>query len=51
MQNKEKYNGGSSAGNDSRNLLQNVDSLEALNLPSSYGKFLSAFKSFNEVLS
>ena len=48
---KEEYHGGSFASNDSRNPLQNVDRLEALYLPSSCGKFVSAFKSFNEVVS
>lgn len=39
------------AGNNSRKYLQNVDRLEALNPPSSYGKFMIAFNSFNEVVS
>ena len=46
---KEEYHGGSVAGNDSRRLLQNVNRLEALNPPASCEKFVSAFKSFNEV--
>ena len=48
---KEEYHGGSFAGNDSRRLLQNVNRLEALNPPASCEKFVSASKSFNEVVS
>ena len=48
---KGEYHGRSFAGNDSRKLLQNVDSLEPLKPPSSRGKYVSAFNSFNEVVS
>ena len=48
---KEEYHGGSSGGNESRKLLKNVDRLEALSPPTSCIKFVSAFKSFNEVVS
>ena len=48
--NKEEYHGGSVAGNDSRRLLQNLNRVEALNPPASCEEFVSAFKSFNEVV-
>ena len=47
----EEYHDGSFAGNDSRKLLHDVDHLEALNPSSFCGKFVIAFKSFNEVVS
>ena len=47
---KEEYHGGSFAANYSRRPLQNVSRLEALNPPESCEKFVSAFKSFNEVV-
>ena len=48
---KEEYHGGSFPGNGSRKLLQNVDCLETLSPSSSCGKFVSAFNSFDEVVS
>ena len=48
---KEEYHWGSFPGSDSRKLIRNVHRLEVLNPLSSCGKFVSAFKSFNEVVS
>ena len=47
---KVGYHGRSFIGNDSKKLLQNVDGLKELNLPSSCGRFVSAFKFFSEVV-
>ena len=47
---KEEYHGGSFAGNPSRKLLLNIDRLEALEPPEACKKFISAFKSFNDVV-
>ena len=47
---KERYHSGSFAGNKSRKLLQSIDRLEALRLPS-LCKFINTFKSFNQVVS
>ena len=46
---KEDYHGGSFASNESRKLLKSNDRLEALSPPSSSTKFITAFKSFNQV--
>ena len=48
---KEEYHGGTFAGNESRKLLKNVNRLEALSPPGNIEKFITAFKSFNEVVS
>ena len=48
---KEVYHSGKFAGYESRKLLMYVDRLEALSLPISCEKFITAFKSFNEVVS
>ena len=48
---KEEYHGGTFAGNESRQLLRNVDRLEALAPPEECKKFVTAFKSFNDVVS
>ena len=48
---KEEYHGGTFAGNDSRQLLRNVNRLEALRPPEACKKFVNAFKSFNDVVS
>ena len=47
---KEEYHGGTFAGNESRKLLKNVGRLEALSPPTQCDNFVSAFKSFNEVV-
>ena len=47
----EDYHGGSFAGNESRKLLKIINRLETLSPPSSYMKFINAFKSFNQLAS
>ena len=48
---KEEYHGGTFAGNECRRLLKNVDRLEALSPQADCVKFVTAFRSFDAVVS
>ena len=48
---EEEYHSGNFAGNESRRLLKNVDQLEALSPPADCVKFVTAFRSFDAVVS